>query len=53
MRRHYLWPRRGRPLHEILKAPSPIRVPETAWMVDIKRISEYGGILFHRNEKKR
>jgi len=46
------WPRRKEVSPETLKALSPLRVPGTVWMVDLKKAGDRAGYLFPRDRKK-
>jgi hypothetical protein len=52
MRRFYRWPRRKDDLREEVKGPSPLRIPGTVWMADLKKAGERVEYLCSQGRKK-
>jgi hypothetical protein len=52
MKSSHRWPRRKENSPETFKALSPLRVPGTVWMVDLKKAGDRAEYLFPRDRKK-
>jgi len=52
MKKIHLWPRKKDNFGEAFKDPSPIRLPGTVWMVDLKKAGDRADYLCSGDRKK-
>jgi len=52
MKNSHRWPRRKENSRKTVKVLSPLRVPGTVWMVDLKKAGDRAEYLFPRAGKK-